>query len=100
MSRTLRVGAVQMDSKAGQVGENLERAEAWIAQAAGLGVQIIVLPELSEDVGLHGALVCRYVAGDPGDGRESVRGAPHPQAARAGGVPEGELRRQREDRGQ
>ena len=43
--RTLRVAAVQMESKNGQVEANLEHATRFIEKAAEAGAQLIILPE-------------------------------------------------------
>jgi len=43
--KTVRVAAVQMESKNGLVEENLDRAKGFVEQAAGKGARLIVLPE-------------------------------------------------------
>jgi N-carbamoylputrescine amidase len=43
--KTVRVAAVQMESKNGLVEENLDRARGFVEQAAGKGARLIVLPE-------------------------------------------------------
>jgi len=43
--RTLRVAAVQMESKDGDIEGNLRRATAFIDEAAGQGARLILLPE-------------------------------------------------------
>jgi N-carbamoylputrescine amidase len=45
-ARTLRVAAIQMTSRLGMVGENLEHALPLIEQAAVQGAKLIVLPEM------------------------------------------------------
>lgn len=44
-SRTLRVAAVQMESKNGQIEANLEHALPFVDDAAGQGARFILLPE-------------------------------------------------------
>lgn len=44
-NRTLRVAAVQMESAPGDKAANLAKIEAFVAQAARQGVQLIVFPE-------------------------------------------------------
>jgi predicted amidohydrolase len=45
MKRTIRVAAVQMESKAGDKAANFARMELFVKQAARRGVQLIVFPE-------------------------------------------------------
>ena len=44
--RTLRVAAVQMECRNGDVDGNLRRATHWVDSAAGQGAQLVLLPEL------------------------------------------------------
>lgn len=46
MTKTLRVAAVQMDCKAGDVPSNLKKAQRHIEDAASLGAKLVLLPEL------------------------------------------------------
>lgn len=43
--RTLKVGAVQMESRNGEVLKNLEHAEGFVEEAARRGAELLVLPE-------------------------------------------------------
>lgn len=43
--RTIRVAAVQMESKNGQIEANLKKARHFIDQAAQRGAKLIILPE-------------------------------------------------------
>ena len=45
--RTLRVAAVQMESKAGDKAANFAKIEAFVQQAARQSVRLIVRPSLS-----------------------------------------------------
>jgi N-carbamoylputrescine amidase len=47
MPRTIRVAAVQMQSRLGCIEDNLEHAALLVEQAVAKGAQLIVLPELS-----------------------------------------------------
>jgi N-carbamoylputrescine amidase len=44
--RHLKLGVVQMDSQVGQVAANLDHAEVLVEEAARLGAQIVLTPEL------------------------------------------------------
>jgi predicted amidohydrolase len=41
----MRISLIQMNSRAGARDENVERASAFVAQAAGEGAEVVVLPE-------------------------------------------------------
>ena len=43
--RTIRVAAVQMESKAGDKAANFSKIESFVKQAADEGVKLIVFPE-------------------------------------------------------
>lgn len=43
----IRVGLAQIDSRLGEVDENLERHLEWIAEARARGVELLLFPELS-----------------------------------------------------
>jgi N-carbamoylputrescine amidase len=45
-ARTIRVAAVQMESKNGMIAENLARATVFVEKAVRQGAQLILLPEL------------------------------------------------------
>jgi N-carbamoylputrescine amidase len=45
-SKTLKVAAVQVESRDGEVAANLARAEPLVAQAAAAGAQLVLCPEL------------------------------------------------------
>ena len=45
--RTVRVAAVQMSAKLGDIQANLNHANAFVEQAAQKGAQLVVLPELA-----------------------------------------------------
>jgi predicted amidohydrolase len=68
MSDLLRVAAVQLTSGADKAA-NLEKAGALVAQAAGLGAELIVLPEKWN---LIGAAQTLHAGAEPLDGGESV----------------------------
>jgi N-carbamoylputrescine amidase len=44
-ARTLRVAAVQVESRAGEIDDNLARAEPFVDEAASRGAQLVVCPE-------------------------------------------------------
>src|SRR5262245_59452756 len=44
-ARVLRVAAVQVESRNGEVFANLARAEPWVREAAGRGARLVVCPE-------------------------------------------------------
>jgi predicted amidohydrolase len=44
--RSLRVAAVQAESRAGEVEHNIVTAAGWVEKAAAAGAQLVVLPEL------------------------------------------------------
>lgn len=46
MSRTIKIAAVQMFAQPAPVTERLQRAEKLVAEAAGQGAQLVVLPEV------------------------------------------------------
>ncbi len=47
MLNNVRVAAVAVDTKPGEVAGNLEKIESWVARAAGQGAQLVLFQELS-----------------------------------------------------
>ena len=64
--RSLRVAAVQMESKDGDVEGNLRRATAFVDQAAGQGARLILLPEFMPTGYQYTNAI--WDAGEPTDG--------------------------------
>jgi N-carbamoylputrescine amidase len=73
-ARTLRIGVVQIDSQAGQVGANLRHATDLVERAFQAGAQLVLLPELApsgyflteelwECAEPWGGPICKWLAG-------------------------------------
>ena len=46
MSKTIKVSAIQMDCKPGNIEDNLKKAELMIEKASKKGAKLVLLPEL------------------------------------------------------
>ena len=64
--RSLRVAAVQMESRDGAIEENLRRATEFIDQAAASGARLILLPEFMPTGYQYTNAI--WDAGEPADG--------------------------------
>ncbi|MGH7893947.1 MAG: carbon-nitrogen hydrolase family protein, partial [Candidatus Binatia bacterium] len=64
--RTLRLAAVQVESRNGEVEANLSRAEPLVAEAAARGAQLVLCPELLAAGYLYDESI--WEAGEPRDG--------------------------------
>ena len=64
--RSLRVAAVQMESKNGAIGENLERATGFAEEAARQGAELVIFPEFMPTGYIFTPEI--WDAGEPPDG--------------------------------